>query len=68
MDERLLDQHMEGQRPYSLKWHREHAVMMLNSSYGTLSYKVGMESFVPPKNLLYQSYLYSISILSYYMK
>ncbi|PID14412.1 hypothetical protein CSV63_12865 [Sporosarcina sp. P34] len=61
MDEKLLDKHMEEMRPYLLKWHREHSVMMLTSPFKTLQYKVGMEGFAKPKDLLCQSYLYSIS-------
>ncbi|GEN85219.1 hypothetical protein SLU01_35310 [Sporosarcina luteola] len=61
MDDPLLDEHMEKMKPYLMKWHREHSVMLLTSPYITLHYEVVMEGFAPPKDMLCQSYLYSIT-------
>lgn len=60
MDGKLLDQHLEKMQPYLLKWHREHSVMTLTSSFKTLQYEVTMEGFAPIKDMLCQSHLYSI--------
>lgn len=61
MDEKLLDQDLEKMQPYLMKWHREYSVMLLTSPYETLKYEVTMEGFAPVKDMLCQSYLYSIS-------
>lgn len=61
MDERLLDEHLEQMQPYLMKWHREYSIMLLTSPYETLKYEVTMEGFAPVKDMLCQSYLYSIS-------
>ncbi len=61
MDEKLLDEDLEKMQPYLMKWHREYSVMLLTSPYETLKYEVTMEGFAPVKDMLCQSYLYSIS-------
>lgn len=60
MDEKLLDKHMEKLKPYLMKWHREHSVMLLTSPYRTLHYEVEMSGFAHIKVMLCQSYSYSI--------
>lgn len=61
MDEKLLDEDLEKMQPYLLKWHREYHVMLLTSPFKTLQYEVEMDGFAPVKDMLCQSYLYSIS-------
>lgn len=61
MDEKLLDEDLEKMQPYLMKWHREYSVMLLTSPYETLKYEVTMEGFASVKDMLCQSYLYSIS-------
>ncbi|TMN21857.1 hypothetical protein [Lentibacillus cibarius] len=61
MDKRLLEEHLEEMQPYLLKWFREYNVMLLTSPFKTLEYEVFMDGFAPAKDMLCQSYLYSIS-------